>query len=48
MSLSTALNQMGITGNTHFPMMDLNNVRIADLLSRFLTPKPAGLGHVQK
>jgi hypothetical protein len=27
---------MGITRNTHFPMMDLNNVRIADLLSSFL------------
>jgi len=23
-------------GNTHFPMLDLNNVKIADLLSRFL------------
>ena len=30
------LPEIGITGNTHFPMMDLNNVRIADLLSRFL------------
>jgi hypothetical protein len=30
------LPENGITGNTHFPMMDLNNVRIADLLSRFL------------
>ena len=30
------LPEMGITGNTHFPMMDLNNVRIADLLSSFL------------
>jgi hypothetical protein len=31
------LPEMGITGNTHFPMMDLNNARIADLLSSFLT-----------
>ena len=30
------LPEMGIRGNTHFPMMDLNNVRIADLLSSFL------------
>ena len=30
------LPERGITGNTHFPMMDLNNVRIADLLSSFL------------
>ena len=30
------LPEMGITGNTHFPMMDLNNLRIADLLSSFL------------
>ena len=30
------LPEIGITGNTHFPMMDLNNVRIADLLSKFL------------
>jgi len=30
------LPDMGITGNTHFPMMDLNNVQVADLLSTFL------------
>jgi hypothetical protein len=30
------LPQIGIRGNTHFPMLDLNNVKIADLLSRFL------------
>jgi len=25
-----------IRGNTHFPMLDLNNVKLADLLSQFL------------
>jgi hypothetical protein len=25
--------------NTHFPMSDLNNVQIADLLSRYLAEK---------
>jgi hypothetical protein len=30
------LPEVGIRGNTHFPMLDLNNVQIADLLSRFL------------
>jgi hypothetical protein len=30
------LPEMGVRGNTHFPMLDLNNVRIADLLSQFL------------
>jgi len=30
------LPEMGIRGNTHFPMLDLNNARIADLLSQFL------------
>jgi hypothetical protein len=30
------LPDMGITGNTHFLMLDLNNVQIADLLSEFL------------
>jgi hypothetical protein len=29
----------GIRGNTHFPMSDLNNVQIADLLSRYLEEK---------
>jgi hypothetical protein len=29
----------GIRGNTHFPMSDLNNVEIADLLSQFLAEK---------
>jgi hypothetical protein len=30
------LPDLGIRGNTHFPMLDLNNVKIADLLSQFL------------
>jgi hypothetical protein len=30
------LPEIAIRGNTHFPMLDLNNVRIADLLSQFL------------
>jgi pimeloyl-ACP methyl ester carboxylesterase len=30
---------LGIHGNTHFLMSDLNNVQIADLLSKFLTDK---------
>lgn len=30
------LPEMGIVGNTHFPMSDLNNVVIADMLSEFL------------
>jgi len=30
---------LGITGNTHFPMSDLNNTEIADLLSDFLAEK---------
>jgi hypothetical protein len=30
---------IGIHGNTHFPMSDLNNVQIADLLSKFLADK---------
>jgi len=33
------LPQIGIRGNTHFPMLDLNNARIADLLSEFLKDK---------
>ena len=31
------LPDLGIRGNTHFPMSDLNNARIAELLSEFLT-----------
>jgi hypothetical protein len=30
------LPEIGIHGNTHFPMLDLNNLAIADLLSKFL------------
>ncbi len=33
------LPKIGITGNTHFPFSDLNNVEIADLTSKFLTEK---------
>ena len=33
------LPDLGITGNTHFPMSDLNNTRIAALLSEFLEEK---------
>lgn len=33
------LPELGIRGNTHFPMSDLNNVQIADLLSRYLAEK---------
>ena len=30
---------VGIRGNTHFPMSDLNNVQITDLLSKFLAKR---------
>lgn len=33
------LPEAGIKGNTHFPMSDLNNAQIADLVSRFLAEK---------
>ena len=33
------LPEIGIRGNTHFLMSDLNNVQIADLLSKFLAEK---------
>jgi hypothetical protein len=33
------LPDLGIHGNTHFPMLDLNNVEIADLLSEYLSSK---------
>ncbi len=33
------LPSIGIRGNTHFPMSDLNNVTIADLLSEVLHKK---------
>jgi hypothetical protein len=31
--------EIGIRGNTHFPFSDLNNVQIADLVSKFLAEK---------
>lgn len=33
------LPEIGIHGNTHFPFSDLNNIEIADLLSKFLEEK---------
>jgi hypothetical protein len=33
------LPDLGVTGNTHFPMSDLNNVKVADLLSQYLRQK---------
>ena len=33
------LPEIGIKGNTHFPMSDLSNVQIADLVSTFLAEK---------
>lgn len=33
------LPEIGINGNTHFPFSDLNNIEIADLMSRFLKEK---------
>lgn len=33
------LPEIGISGNTHFPFSDLNNIEIADLLSQFLKEK---------
>jgi hypothetical protein len=33
------LPEIGIKGNTHFAFSDLNNVQIADLVSRFLAEK---------
>jgi len=37
------LPEIGIRGNTHFPMSDLNNVQIADLVSAFLAEKKLDL-----
>jgi len=31
-----SLPEVGVLGNTHFPMSDLNNLTVADLLSRYL------------
>jgi hypothetical protein len=33
------LPEIGIKGNTHFPMSDVNNVQISDQLSKFLSEK---------
>jgi hypothetical protein len=33
------LPEIGIHGNTHFPFADLNNLKIADLMSTFLKNK---------
>lgn len=33
------LPEIGIRGNTHFPFSDLNNVQVADLMSKFLAEK---------
>jgi hypothetical protein len=33
------LPEVGVRGNTHFPFSDLNNLQVADLLSRFLETK---------
>ncbi len=33
------LPEIGVRGNTHFPMSDINNLEIADLLSKFLKEK---------
>jgi hypothetical protein len=33
------LPEIGVRGNAHFPMSDLNNLRVADLMSKFLKKK---------
>jgi hypothetical protein len=33
------LPEIGITGNTHFPFSDLNNLEVADLVSKFLADR---------
>jgi pimeloyl-ACP methyl ester carboxylesterase len=33
------LPEVGIRGNTHFPFSDLNNIQVADLMSKFLSEK---------
>jgi hypothetical protein len=33
------LPEIGVRGNTHFLMSDLNNLEIADLMSKFLKEK---------
>ncbi len=39
------LPEIGIRGNTHFPFSDLNNLEIADLLSKFLEKKGLELNY---
>ncbi len=33
------LPEIGVRGNTHFPFSDLNNIQVADLMSKFLSEK---------
>jgi hypothetical protein len=33
------LPEIGIQGDTHFPMSDTNNIQIADQMSKFLSEK---------
>ena len=33
------LPEVGVHGNTHFPFSDLNNIQVADLMSKFLSEK---------
>jgi hypothetical protein len=33
------LPEVGVRGNTHFPMSDMNNLQVADQLSKFLSEK---------
>ena len=33
------LPEIGVRGNTHFPVSDMNNLKIADLMSKFLKEK---------
>jgi len=37
--LKIELPEIGIYGNTHFLMSDLNNIQIADLLSKWMKEK---------
>jgi hypothetical protein len=36
---SANASEIGIRGNTHFPFSDLNNLQVADLMSKFLSEK---------
>ena len=44
---NVVLPDRGIRGNTHFPMLDLNNARVADLLAEFLKEKRLDLPGVR-